>query len=394
MNAGPAASCLTRDRTKGATIPCGSHSTGQMDDREPAAQVRVQAGQRGVTLSPALPECILRLGPSVAACRRLRFPDVTFERFRRAEHAWVLRHPWPSGHGLCAPARSRSFMKCKSMLATVLICACGGGCAPQRVEEATDTVTLPGGAVLTNTTYVTLEDHRTRHNELSYQEHASAGTETIAHLMDVHAGPPLSLRNPEPRIYQTGDRTTIGLDRYALQRWMMKDRPYWYRVETNPDQVASVFLRSFMKAGAVVADTPRRTPRRRFPSRDQRVPVRVIAIEHVFGSRTGDLVGPALEKTAEMIRCGRALSTIVKLRVRMQRTLAARNSDDDNEIDDRSWRAPRLRCRGGRRRSKSLFFFSTRQQPAVLAESRTLCPRRQVPEAPSAFLHSWCGAIG
>ena len=145
------------------------------------------------------------------------------------------------------------------MLATVLICVCGGGCAPQRVEEATDTVTLPGGAVLTNTTYVTLEDHRIRHNELSYQEHASAGTETIAHLMDLYAGPPLSLRNPEPRIYQTGDRTTIGLDRYALQRWMMKDGPYWYRVETNPDQVASVFLRSFMKAGDVVADTPRRT---------------------------------------------------------------------------------------------------------------------------------------
>ena len=144
--------------------------------------------------------------------------------------------------------RSRSFMKCKSMLATVLICACGGGCAPERVEEATDTVTLPGGAVLTNTTYVTLEDHRIRHNELSYQEHASAGTETIGHLMDFMPvrrcrSAIQSLACIRPAIARPRARSVCAPAMDA------KDGPYWYRVETNPDQVASVFLRSFMKAG-------------------------------------------------------------------------------------------------------------------------------------------------
>ncbi len=138
----------------------------------------------------------------------------------------------------------------------LLLCVWTSGCTA--VETATETATLPNGAVLTNTTYVIVEDQRIRHNELFYRETPSASREPVAHIIDIHGGPPISLSDPVPRIHHAEGRTTIALERHAFQRWPRREGPFWHHKDTKPDGEASVFLRSLLNAGDPdLADAPR-----------------------------------------------------------------------------------------------------------------------------------------
>jgi hypothetical protein len=135
-------------------------------------------------------------------------------------------------------------------LAFALFCS-ASSCLKEKTvleTEKTETVSLPGGEILTTESFLTLSSHDSfRRLKLFFQKNASSQRETVIEFL-VEGAAPISLRSDAPQLFTSGDRTALRIGSHIFLRWPRKAGPYWHHETTAPNAAASIYLRSFLSS--------------------------------------------------------------------------------------------------------------------------------------------------